>query len=164
MAAYCSSKAFRILFALILSSLCFSPALGHPSWGIVVSSTGIVYFSDLETVWKIDRDGTVSVFRAGVSGRHVHDLSLDDQDNIYGPELIYDSTRQKYFLGVWKVTPDGKQTQLQSPIESLMSGVGACRDRAGNMYAIEQNNNMKEKTLLLRRTPDGRVSTHQWSG
>ena len=146
-----------ILLAFILissSSLC-----AHPSWGIVVSSTGIVYFSDLETVWKIDRDGNVSVFRAGISGHHVHDLSIDDQDNIYGPELIYDSTRQKYLLGVWKVTPNGKQTQLQSPIESLMSGVGACRDRAGNMYSIEQNNNLKQKTLLLKRTPDGRVST-----
>lgn len=40
-----------------------------------------------------------------------------------------------------------------------MSGVGVCRDRTGNMYAIEQNNNLKQKTLLLKRTPDGAVST-----
>ena len=147
------------MFAVVLSTTVFSTALGHPSWGIVVSSTGVVYFSDLETVWKISRDGNLSVFRPGVSGRHVHELSIDEQDNIYGPELIYDSTRQKYLLGVWKMTPDGKQTQLQSPIESFMSGVGVCRDRAGNMYAIEQNNNLREKTVLLKRTPDGRVTT-----
>jgi hypothetical protein len=144
---------------MVFIALSAPSLLAHPPWGIVVSSTGIVYFSDLETVWKIDRDGNVSVFRPGVSGRHVHELSIDDQDNIYGPELVYDSSRQKYLLGVWKMTADGKQTQLQSPIESFISGVGVCRDRAGNTYAIEQNNNLKQKTLLLKRTPDGTVST-----
>ena len=150
-----------LLPLVVLAVFAFTPRdlYAHPSWGIVVSSAGIVYFSDLETVWKIDRDEKVSIFRAGVSGRHVHELSIDDQDNIYGPDLIYDSTRQKYLLGVWKMTPDGRQSQRQLPIESFMSGVGVCRDRAGNMYSIEQNNNLKERTLLLKRTPDGNLST-----
>jgi hypothetical protein len=135
-----------------------SAAMAHPPWGIVVSSTGIVYFSDLETVWKINRDGNVSVFRASV-GRHVHDLSIDDQDNLYGPDYIYEPGTEKYFLGVWKMTPDGKETVLQRPIDTVMSGVSIWRDRSGNMYSIEQNNHKKERTLLLRRTPSGTVST-----
>src|SRR5690349_5503780 len=109
-----SSKWFRFFFALTLSIWISATALGHPAWGIVVNSSGVVYFSDLETVWRIDRDGNISVFRPGVSGRHVHELSIDDQGNIYGPDLIYDSIRQKYLLGVWRMTPDGKQTQVQS--------------------------------------------------
>ena len=40
-----------------------------------------------------------------------------------------------------------------------MSGVSIFRDLAGNMYSIEQNNHTKERTLLLRRTPSGIVST-----
>ena len=134
-------------------------AMAHPPWGIVVSSTGVVYFSDLETVWKIDRDGKKSVFRASVGGRHVHELAIDHEDNLYGPDYIYEPGTEKYFLGVWKMTPDGKETVLQRPIDTVMSGVSIWRDRGGNMYSIEQNNHTKERTLLLRRTPAGAIST-----
>ena len=133
-------------------------AMAHPPWGIVVSSTGIVYFSDLETVWKIDREGNLSVFRASV-GRHVHELSIDKHDNLYGPIEVYEPTTGKYLIGVWRMTPDGKETVLQSPIDDVMSGVSIWRDAVGNMYSIEQNNHTKVRTLLLRRTPSGLVST-----
>jgi hypothetical protein len=148
-------------FVLIMAFLAVgaSAALAHPPWGIVVSSTGIVYFTDLETVWRIDRAGNVTVFRASVGGRHVHELAIDDQDNLYGPDYIYEPGTEKYSLGVWKRTPDGKETVLQPPIDSVMSGVSIWRDASGNMYSIEQNNHMKERTLLLRRTPSGIVST-----
>ncbi|HKO35153.1 MAG TPA: hypothetical protein VJV21_01660 [Pyrinomonadaceae bacterium] len=148
-------------FGLIMAFLAVgaSTALAHPPWGIVVSSTGIVYFSDLETVWKIDRDGKTSVFRAGAGGRHVHELSIDDQDNLYGPVEVYEASTEKYLIGVWRMTPDGKETQLQHPIDIVMSGVSIWRDRAGNMYSVDQNNHKKKRTLLLRRTPSGIVST-----
>jgi hypothetical protein len=147
-------------FVVIMAFLAVgaSAAMAHPPWGIVVSSTGIVYFSDLETVWKIDRDGNVSVFRASV-GHHVHELSIDDQDNLYGPVEVYEARTEKYLVGVWRMTPDGKETQLQHPIDIVMSGVSIWRDRAGNMYSVDQNNHTKERTLLLRRTPSGIVST-----
>lgn len=149
----------RIAATLAFLLLTFAPASAHPPWGIVVSSTGTVYFSDLETVWKIDRDGKLSVFRASVGGRHVHELAIDDQDNLYGPDYVYYAQTEKYFLGVWKMTPDGRETKLQEPIDSFMSGVSIWRDRAGNMYAVEQNNHTRERTLLLRRSPNGAVST-----
>jgi hypothetical protein len=148
-----------LIFTASLSLVAAATLTAHPSWGIVVSSTGIVYFSDLETVWKIDRDGKMSVFRAGASGHHVHELSIDSQDNIYGPITAYDSTTQKYLIGVWKMTADGRETELQRPVDSVMSGISIWRDSAGNMYSIEQNNNLKERTLLLKRTPDGSVLT-----
>jgi len=159
MTAVIIRRVSRLIFTASLSLVAAATLTAHPSWGIVVSSTGIVYFSDLETVWKIDRDGKMSVFRAGVSGRHVHELWIDNQDNIYGPITVYDATTQKYLLGVWKMTPAGSETELQRPVDSVMSGISIWRDSAGNMYSIEQNNNLKQKTLLLKRTPDGSVST-----
>ena len=71
MTAVIIRRVSRLIFTASLSLVAAATLTAHPSWGIVVSSTGIVYFSDLETVWKIDRDGKMSVFRAGVSGRHV---------------------------------------------------------------------------------------------
>jgi len=151
-------SALRFLVTIAFLTVAASPTWAHPPWGIVVSSTGIVYFSDLETVWKIDGAGNVSVFRASVGGRHVHELTIDSNDNLYGPDSIYEPKTEKYLIGVWKRTPDGKETQLQHPIDSVMSGVSIWRDRAGNMYSIEQNNHIKERTLLLRKTPSGIVS------
>jgi hypothetical protein len=159
MTAVIIRRVSRLIFTASLSLVAAATLTAHPSWGIVVSSTGILYFSDLETVWKIDRDGKMSVFRAGVRGRHVHELSIDSQDNIYGPITVYDATTQKYLLGIWKMTPAGSETELQRPVDSVMSGISIWRDSAGNMYSIEQNNNLKQKTLLLKRTPDGSVLT-----
>jgi hypothetical protein len=158
MLAFTFQSLLRFVVIMALLAVGALAAMAHPPWGIVVSSTGIVYFSDLETVWKIDRDGNVSVFRASV-GRHVHDLAIDARGNLYGPDYIYEPGTEKYFLGVWMMTPEGKETQLQHPIDMVMSGVSIWRDRAGNMFSIEQNNHTKERTLLLRRTPSGIVST-----
>jgi hypothetical protein len=147
-------------FAAVTFVLIFSGAASaHPSWGIVVSSAGDVYFSDLETVWKLDRSGKVTAFRAGVSGRHVHELAIDAQDNIYGPDFSYEPATQKYITAIWKMAPDGKFEYLQSPSNQAQPGSGVLLDRAGNMYSVDQNNHTKTQTLLLKRTPQGVVTT-----
>jgi hypothetical protein len=151
-----SLRAFAaVMFVLVFSGL----GCAHPSWGIVVSSAGDVYFSDLETVWKLDRAGKVTVFRAGVSGRHVHELAIDAQDNIYGPDFSYEPATQKYITAIWKMAPDGKFAYLQSPSNQAPPGLSIWLDRAGNMYSVDQNNHTKTQTLLLKRTPEGVVTT-----
>jgi hypothetical protein len=154
-----SRFSLRAFAAVIFVIVFYGLACAHPSWGIVVSSTGDVYFSDLETVWKLDRAGKLSVFRAGVSGRHVHELSIDDQDNIYGPDFSYDPSTQRYISGVWKMTPAGEFTYLSEPSDRPVPGMSIWFDRAGNRYSVDQNNHAKTKTLLLKRTPEGVVST-----
>jgi hypothetical protein len=151
-----TSRAFAVAILLLVFS---DLACAHPSWGIVVSSAGDVYFSDLETVWKMDRAGKVTVFRAGVSGRHVHELAIDAQDNIYGPDFSYEPATQKFITAIWKMTPDGKFEYLQSPSNQSPPGLGILIDRAGNMYSVDQNNHTKTQTLLLKRTPEGVVTT-----
>jgi hypothetical protein len=71
-----------------------SMARAHPATGIVVDRSGNVYFSDLETVWKLDPTGKKTVFRAGVSGRHVHELSIDEEGNIFGADVSYNPARK----------------------------------------------------------------------
>ena len=129
----------------------------HPASGIVLDHAGNIFFSDLETIWKIDTNGKLSVFRAGVSGRHVHELAIDEQDNIYGADLSYES--QKFISDIWKMTPDGKFEYLLEPTDKPPRAMSIWRDREGNNYWIDQNNHTKTQTLLLRRTPDGNVTT-----
>lgn len=126
--------------------LLVAEAQAHPAWGIVVDRHGQVYFSDLKTVWKIDAQGKLSVFRAG---GHTHELNIDEAGNVYG---------EHDFSAIWKMTPAGDFSYIQAPTGNPPRGVSIWRDRDGNMYSVEQNNHLKRETLLLRRTPSGSVS------
>lgn len=136
-----------------------APAQAHPATGVVVDTAGNIYFSDLETIWKINTQGKLEVFRAGARGRHVHELSIDDQDNVYGADVSYNSSTKGWISDVWKMTPEGTFTYLLDPTEYPPRGWSIWRDPAGKMYFIEQNNHTKRETLLLRRTPEGSVTT-----
>lgn len=151
-----NSKAVFAMIATLFLFLSVEVA-AHPASGIVLDHAGNVYFSDLETIWKIDTNGKLSVFRPGVSGRHVHELAIDDQDNIYGADLSYES--QKFISDIWKMTPQARFQYLLEPTDKPPRALSIWRDREGNSYWIDQNNHTKTQTLLLRRTPDGKVTT-----
>jgi hypothetical protein len=153
-----SMKHYLVLIACLGFLLFVSQqADAHPASGIVVDSKGNVYFSDLETVWKVDSSGKLTVFRSGIRGRHVHELAIDSEDNIFGADISYLS--QKWIAAVWKMTPNGDLTYLMKPTADPARGMSLWQDRQGNMYLIDQNNHVKSHTFLLRRTPDGTVTT-----
>lgn len=147
----------RITISFVLVVIFAVIANSHPASGIVVDSKGNVYFSDLETVWRVDPSGKLSVFRDGVRGRHVHELAIDQHDQIYGADISYVS--ETWVSSVWKMTLDGKITYLLEPTSDPPRGVSMWLDPQGNMYLVDQNNHTKTQTLLLRRTPSGVVTT-----
>jgi hypothetical protein len=152
---YCPLTVFAAAVIVILTTA----ALGHPASGIVVDRKGQVFFSDLETIWKLDSNRKLSVFRPGMSGRHVHELTIDDQDNIYGEDVSYEPATKKWISDVWKMTPEGALTYIVAPTTDPPRALTMWRDRDGNSYFIDQNNHLKQRTLLLRRTADGKVTT-----
>ncbi|MGH9971849.1 MAG: hypothetical protein ACREBG_29215 [Pyrinomonadaceae bacterium] len=153
-------KSALIILAVIGQLILYSTsAQAHPATGIVVDSAGNIYFSDLETIWKFSTEGKLTVFRAGQSGRHVHELSIDQLDNVYGADVSYNPAKKGWPTNVWKMTPEGKFAYLLATTEHPPSGWSIWRDQAGNMYSVDQNNHTKRETLLLRRTPDGTVGT-----
>ena len=149
---------FSSLIFVVLFLLPFVGASAHPASGIVVDRSGQLYFSDLETVWKLDARGRLSVFRPGVSGRHVHELTIDEAGNIYGADISYVPASVKWIQAVWRMTPEGQQTFLVNPTDQPPRAASIWRDREGNSFFVEQDNHRKRETLLLRRTPAGEVS------
>ena len=147
-----------VLATFVLLSIQVIEVSAHPQTGIVVDRAGNVYYSDLETVWKIDLKGQRSVFREGVRGRHVHELSIDAHDNIYGADISYELSTERWISDVWKMSLSGKLTYLIEPTTNPPRGASMWLDRHGNMYRVDQNNHLKEETLLLRRTPEGVVT------
>lgn len=137
--------------------LAVQAAFAHPPTGIVVDQKGVVYFTDLETVWKLDTDGKLSILRPGISGRHVHELALNKDGNLLGADLSYEA--EKWISDVWQMSPAGGFTYLLKPTSNPPRGMSMWTDAAANMYLVEQDNHAKKQTLLLRRTPNGQVLT-----
>ena len=129
-------------------------AQAHPAWGIAVDRQGQVYFSDLVTVWKIDAQGKLSVFRAGRD--HTHDLNVDEAGNLYGAENSYDPATQRFFSAIWMMTPSGGFSYLLAPTENPPKGTSIWRDRVGNMYHVTHF--PERELLVLKRTPNGNVT------
>lgn len=153
-------KHWLIVIGAVVFCFWLAPSAGaHPATGIVVDRSGNVYFSDLETIWKFSTEGKLSVFRAGQRGRHVHELTIDSEDNIYGADLSYNPVSKGWPGAVWKMTPAGKITYLIETTETSPPGMSIWLDQAGNMYSVDQNNHTKTQTLLLKRTPAGVVTT-----
>jgi hypothetical protein len=126
----------------------------HPAWGIAVDRQGQIYFSDLVTVWKIDAQGKLLVFRAGTD--HTHDLNIDEAGNLYGAENSYDPATQRFFSAIWKMTPAGSFSYLLAPTDNPPEGTSIWKDRDGNMYHVTYF--PERELLVLKRTPDGNVT------
>lgn len=137
-----------------------APASAHPATGIVVDAQGRVHFSDLETVWRLDAGGRLTVFRAGVRGRHVHELSIDKEGNVYGGDVTYEPSTARWVEAVWRRTPDGREeTYLSAPAANPPRGLSIWRDAEGNTLYVEQDRHTNRQTLILKRTPRGEVLT-----
>ena len=148
-----------LLGSLAVLLLLSASASAHPPTGIVIDRAGRVYFSDLETVWRLDADGKLSAFRPGVRGEHVHELSLDDAGNVYGANAAYDGGRQKWITSVWRRSPEGVEALLVSPTQEPPLALTIWRLREGSTYFFDQDNNIRASTVLLKRTPGGKVET-----
>ena len=149
------------IMALVVGGILCVDVWAHPPWGIVADRQGQVYFSDLETIWKIDARGRLSVFRAGVQGKHTHELAIDDGGNLFGEDLTYDPASQHNSVAMWRMTPAGDLSYVLAMTTSPPAGFSLWRDRAGNMYSVKQNQDSPREILVLKRTSDGRLVTLQ---
>jgi len=150
----------RFFIAILIITAVFGLLVGdagaHPAWGIAVDRQGQVFFSDLVTVWKVDAQGKLSVFRTGVDGRHTHDLNIDEAGNLYGVDNSYEPATQRFFSAVWKMTPAGGFSYLLAPTDDPPEGTSVWKDRDGNMYHVTHY--PERELLVLKRTPNGVVT------
>lgn len=142
---------------LLLCALAAAPAAAHPPYGLVVDRTGNVYFSDLETVWRLSPNGRLSVFRPAVPGTHVHELALAPDGAIEGDQNRYDPATQRFYTGLWRRTAAGAERAIVPMTERPPPGTGVWQDGAGNRYTSQWLSNADRRVALLRRRPDGRV-------
>jgi len=146
----------KVIGVLAMWMLSGTSALGHPSWAIVIDRQDQIYFSDLEAVWKIDAKGNLTVFRAASSGKHVHDLNIDDAGNLYGADNSYEPETKRFFSSIWKMTPAGAFSYLLAPTDDPPEGTSIWTDREGNTYHF--TNHPARELLVLKRNRNGSVT------
>lgn len=140
-----------MLWALFTASL----AAAHPPYGLTADQFGNVYFSDLETVWRLSPDGGLSVFRPAVPERHVHALTLAPDGAIEGDQNHYDTRTQRFYTGLWRRNSAGTEHEIVPMSQDPPPGAGVWQDRSGHRYATQWVSNTDRRTLLLRRRPEG---------
>ena len=132
-----------VSFVLVLTDR----AVAHPAWALAIDTQRkIVYFSDLERVWKIDGDGKRTIFLADV---HTHDLYLDGEGNLYGENHLLVPGTNTWRMPFWKATPGGKVSVLA---ERKAAKHFSRWDEAGNRYCFL---NERGAATITRSTPEG---------
>ena len=142
---------FLFFFCLFLSAL---PAVAHPGWGIVRDPTrGVIYYTDLQRVYRIDAKGERSV---AVPDVHTHELRLDDAGNLYGEDLEgLGGDRWRY--RAWRLSPDGRLVDVIPWQPNIRDDYGFVADAAGALYWASCVD-MSHPCTVKRRTNDGKVA------
>jgi len=126
----------------------------HEGWGILLDARGRIYFTDIptNTVWRLARNGAPEKV---VTGKHSHALHMDAAGNLYGtnPHLTL------AVGSIWKLTPDGKLSDVIAPTSNLPLGLQSfAMDAEGSVYSVNARNAKTPLLVLLRRRPNGEVT------
>jgi hypothetical protein len=146
----------RATFGVLLLLLIGAEAAAHPPYGLVADERGNLYFSDLEAVWRMRPDGRLVLFRPAVADVHVHELRLAPGGDIVGDENRYDPASQTFYTAIWRRSPDGRETYLLPSTAAPPNGSGLWVDARGNSYSAQWLSSEDRRTILLRRSPQGR--------
>jgi sugar lactone lactonase YvrE len=153
-----------LIAALSLAVPLAGRAAAHPPWGISVDHQGRVYFADIDHgnhIWRIEAPGKLT---SVVSGRHSHDLHLDRTGNLFVAHVAYIPNGERWESRLLKVEPSGASSVTIPPTTDRKRfwGNAFTLDRDGNVYFGYTNNpragEAEDESLLLRRSPDGRVA------
>lgn len=148
----------RFLTILLLGcGFLAAPGQAHPPYGLVADPAGNVYFSDLKTVWRLSRDGRLSVFRPAVPDTHVHELAMAPDGGIYGDQNHYDPRQERFYTGLWHRTLAGAERAIVPMTDRAPRGAGVWQDKDGNRYVTQWRGRGDRRTVLLRRRPNGQV-------
>ena len=151
------TKPFRILSLLLVlaSVLVTSAASAHEGWGIVVTRSGEIYVADIpaDVVWRVSPNGKVEKV---VTRKHSHALVLDSAGNLYGTNPHFTLPIRT----VWRLTPDGQLTDIIPSPENFPLGLQSfIMDEQGNMYSVSAPNRETRELLLLKRSPEGEITS-----
>jgi sugar lactone lactonase YvrE len=153
-----------LIAVLVVTAFSARRADAHPPWGIAIDGQGRVVFADIDHgnhIWRIEAPGKLT---SVVSGWHSHDLHLDRTGNLFVADLAYIPDGERWESRLLKVEPSGVSSVTIPPTTDRKRfwGNAFTLDRDGNVYFEYTNDpragEAEDESLLMRRSPDGRVT------
>jgi LPXTG-motif cell wall-anchored protein len=136
---------------LVLMVLPFT-VRAHPGIGIVKDSRGVIYYTDLQQVWKIGR-GIRSV---AVPHVHTHELWVDRNDALHGEGGYYDAGSEKFYHYLWVRHANGRiDTTMSMRRAYQQQDFSLARDQDGNEYYVKRSLALPDTVHIFRRSPGG---------
>lgn len=127
-------------------------AQAHPSVGIVADKHGHIFYSDLQRVWRIDRNGRKSI---AVRDVHTHELFLDAKGDLYGQDSEYLGA-DRYRHRIWRLSAEGRLTEVIPWRDGFWPDFGFAQGGDGTMFYPRCTSG--EYCGVSKRTRDGRTS------
>lgn len=136
---------------ILLGLFGFTVSVSHPGVGIVETSNGAIYYTDLKQVWMISPDGKKTI---AVPNVHTHELYLDENDNLFGEHLWYNGEQlNTWGYYVWKLSAAGKLEKVIPDTQGFLKNYSFVRDHFGHMFMVNRENPCQ---TLIRKESDGR--------
>ena len=125
----------KIVVILASFILCSLAAFAHPGVGIVMDSKSNVFYTDLKHIWKINKQGKLTI---AVRNVHSHELYLDENDNLFGEHLWYEGeASNKWGHYLWRLSSAGVFEKVIPPTEGFPESYSFVRDDHDHMYRAE---------------------------
>jgi hypothetical protein len=125
----------------------------HPGIGIVKDSKGVIYYTDLQHVWKIER-GTRTI---AVRDVHTHELWVDRNDALHGEGGYYDAGSEKFYHYLWVRHANGRiDTTMSMRRAYQQQDFSLARDRNGAEYYVKRALAVPDTIHIFRRLPGSR--------
>jgi len=132
--------------------LCSEFVHAHPGIGIVADSKGVIYYTDLHQVWRLEK-GKATV---AVTEVHTHELFVDKDDNVFGENLVYDAASDRYSHYLWRYNHDGKLDTVVSVRQAYINpDFSLARDSEGNEYYTKEFLPVADTAHIYLRGKDG---------
>ena len=138
--------------SLLVLLLIPAAALAHPSIGLVCNSKGVLFYTDLEQVWRLE-NGKKTI---AVPHVHTHELYIDPADNLYGEDNQYEGeATNRYNHYMWVLRPNGRLDTVVGKRQAYVRhDFSLARDAAGTEYYLKQGD-----TTHIYRKPAGGAET-----
>jgi hypothetical protein len=131
-------------------------ATGHPSYGLIVSPDGTIYFCDVlhhdGALWKVLPNGDRQTV---LTNEHCHFIYQDVHGTIYGSDDNYVPRDKTNYYSFWKLGQNFEKEMIIEPTidPEVFSGTNFVVDSEGNIYFSWDNK-------IRKRLPNGETAPY----
>lgn len=135
-------RSFARYIAICLFFIQVLKVEAHPGIGMVYDGNNVIYYTDLEHIWKYNLiDGKASIV---ISNVHSHELCMDSLGNLYGEHYYYVEEDQQFKNYIWAYSNKMGLSILRQEKDGENTDFSFIRDKDFNTIQFSVNGELTE--------------------